>query len=271
MTPDRPPRVSCDFSWERREERQWERRDPLALPPISWGTPRLVRGLVHDRLNQQNGTWSNGPATLSSSFYSLADLESSAELDPAVDPPGPELLVHHPRPVLGPRPLVRRGTTSRPSRSTSRGDWWSYPSVPLYTSVYDRPQRTSRLWSDLRTPVSGGTGLTITSRSPPVAEVPAVGYTDDGARRAGSPLNLGVPGQEDTSQVHDITEPHDARTPRAGCLRLHQLGLPKCPPSTRTRPTCQPREETVWQEEDLVLTRPSGETLVFRLKQGTWR
>ena len=270
MNPDRPPRVSRDFSWERREERRWERRDPLALPPISWGTPRLVRGLVHDRLNQQNGTWTNGPATLSSSFYSLADLESSAaELDPSVNPPGAEPPVHRPRPAVSTRPIVRQGTTSRPSRSTRRGDWFGFPSVPLYSSVYDRPQQSSTLWTDIRTPVSGGTGLTVTSRSPRTAGVTAGGHVDEGARVAGSLPSLGAPVQEDTGQLHDTTEPHDARTPGTGCP--HFIASPKCPRSTKTRLTCQPRLETVWQEEDLVWTRPSGETLVFRLNQGTWR
>ena len=243
----------------------------------------MVRGLVQDRLHQQNSTWTNGSTGLNSSFYSLTDLENSAELEPSVNLPGhlesvivpvhapsdPESREHHPRPAASPRPVVRQGSTSRPSRSTRRGDWWSYPSVPLYSSVYDRPQHTSTIWGDTRTPVSGATGLSVITRAPPTAEVPAVGYVDDGARGASSLLGPGVPGQEDTGQLLDTKEPPSARTPGSGCL--HSIGLPKCPPSTRTRPTCQPRLETVWQEEDLVWTRPSGDTLVFRLNQGIWR
>ena len=283
MNPDRPPRGSRDWSWER-SSRYWETRDPLALPPISWGSPRLVTGLVQDRLHQQNSTWTNGPTGLSSSFYSLNDLENSAELEPSVNLPGhlesvivpihapsdPESREHHPRPAASPRPVVRQGSTSRPSRPTRRGDWWSYPSVPLYSSVYDRPQHTSTTWGEARTPVSGATGLSVITRAPSTAEVPAVGYVDDGARGAGSLINPGVPGQEDTGQLLDTKEPPSARTAGSGGC-LHSIGLPKCPPSTRRRPTCQPRLETIWQEEDLVWTGSSGDTLVFRLNQGTWR
>ena len=152
MNPDRPPGGSRDWSWERRD-RYWETRDPLALPPISWGSPRLVPGLVQDRLHQQNSTWTNGPTNLSSSFYSLNDLEASAELDPSVDrpehwervrvpihaPSDPESRGHHPWLAVSQRPVVRQGSSSRPSRPTRRGDWWSYPSVPLHSSVYDLP------------------------------------------------------------------------------------------------------------------------------------
>ena len=270
MNPDRPPRVSRDFSWERREERRWERRDPLALPPISWGTPRLVRGSVYDRLNQQNGTWTSGPGTRGSSFYSLADLENSAvESDLPANSPGREPLVHRPSPAVSARPVVRQGAPSRPSRPTRRGYWWESPSVPLYTSIYDQPQQSSTLWTDIRTPVSGGTGLTVTSRSPRTAGVTAGVHVDDGARVAGSLFSLEDPAQEDTDQLHDTTEPHNARTPGTGCT--HAVASAGCPRSTKTRFTCRPRLETVWREEDLSWTGSSGRTLVFRLNHGTWK
>ena len=282
MNPDYPPRPSRDWSWER-GTRHWESRDPLALPPISWGSPRLVRGLVQDRLHQQNSTWTNRSTGLNSSFYSLTDLENSAELEPSVSllghlesgivpvhvPADPESREHRPRPTASPRPVVRQGSTSRPSRTTRRSDWWHPPQVPLYSSVYDRPQYTSTIWSTSRTPVSGSTGLSVITRAPPATEVPAVGHVGDGARGASSLPGLGVPGQEDTDQPLDTREAPSARSPGSDCL--HSIGLPKCPPSTRTRLTCQPRLETVWKEEDLVWTRPSGDTLVFRLNQGIWR
>ena len=181
MNPDRPPRGSRDWSWEPeidigRVETHWP-----CLPYLG-GVPRLVPGLVQDRLHQQNSTWTNGPTSLSSSFYSLNDLENSAELDPSVNRPGhwervsvpihapsdPESRGHHPRPAASPRPVVRQGSASRPSRPTRRGDWWSYPSVPLHSSVYDRPpQYTSTTRGEARTPVSGATGLSVITRAPP--------------------------------------------------------------------------------------------------------
>ena len=254
MNPERPPRASRDWSWE---PSHWESRDPLALPPISWGSPRLVRGLVQDRLHQQNSTWTNGSTGLNSSFYSLTDLENSAELEPSVNLPGhlesvvvpvhapsdPESREHHPRPAASPRPVVRQGSTSRPSRSTRRGDWWSYPSVPLYSSVYDRPQHTSTLWGDTRTPVSGATGLSVITRAPPTAEVPAVGYVDDGARGASSLLNPGVPGQEDTGQLLDTKEPPSARTPGSGVV-----STPSDFPSVHRPPEPDPLVSQDWRQ-----------------------
>ena len=217
MNPDYPPRPSRDWSWERGTH-HWESRDPLALPPISWGSPRLVRGLVQDRLHQQNSTWTNRSTGLNSSFYSLNDLENSAELEPSVSllghlesgivpvhvPADLESREPRPRPTVSPRPVVRQGSTSRPSWTTRRSDWWHPPQVPLYGSVYDRPQYTSTIWSSSRTPVSGSTGLSVITRAPPAAEVPAVGHVGDGARGASKrtqaspsiPGRLPVPGHQ---------------------------------------------------------------------------
>ena len=274
MNPDRPPRVSRDFSWERREERRWERRDPLALPPISWGTPRLDRGLIYDRLNQQNGTWTSGPGpgTRGSSFYSQADLENSAvEPDLPIISPGREPLVHLPNPAVSTLPVVRQEAPSRPSRSTRRGYWWESPSAFPHTSIYDQPRQSSALWTDTGTPVSGGTGLTVPSRFPRTVGTAVGVHVDDRARGADSLLDLDDPAQEDTDQPPDTTIPHHTRILGKGCT--HPVSLPGCPRSTRTRFTCRPRLEAVWQEEEeeVSWTGSSGRTFTFRLKHGTWK
>ena len=208
--------------------------------------------------------------TRGSSFYSQADLENSAvESDLPIISPGREPLVHRPNPAVSARPVVRQGAPSRPSRSTRRGYWWESPSVPLHTSIYDQPRQSSALWTDIRTPVSGGTGLTVPSRSPRTAGVTAGVHVDDGARVAGSLFGLEDPAQEDTDQLPDTTEPHHTRTLGKGCT--HPVSLPGCPRSTRTRFTCRPRLEAVWREEEVSWTGSSGRTFTFRLNHGTWK
>ena len=206
----RPPRPARDWSWERGAN-LWNSRDPLELPPISWGSPRLVRGLVQDRLHQQNRTWVNRAEDSDSSFYSISNLESSIEIEPAgnlldclecgivpVHVPG-DLVSREPRtrPTASPGAAVRQGSTPRQPRTTRRSDWWLPPQVPLYGSLYERPQYTT-VWS---TPVSGATGLSVITRVPQAEGDPAAGCVGDGTRGANSLPGLGVPGQEDTGQT----------------------------------------------------------------------
>ena len=275
----RPPRPARDWSWERGAN-LWNSRDPLELPPISWGSPRLVRGLVQDRLHQQNQTWVNRAEDSDSSFYSISDLESSIEIEPAgnlldrlergivpVHVPG-DLGSREPRtrPTASPGAAARQGSTPRQPRTARRSDWWLPPQVPLYGSLYERPRYTT-VWSS--TPVSGATGLSVITRVPPAEGDPAAGRVGDGTRGASSLPGLGVPGQEDAGQLLVTRESTIPRSRGPGCL--HSISHTGCPPTSRTRITCQPIPQTVWEDEDLVVTRPSGEPLVFRLKQAVWQ
>ena len=192
MNPRHFPKEPWDASWELREERRWEVQDPLGLPPISWGSPRLAREATYDRLHQLNGTWTGGlgnPGSRGSSFHSLADLESSAvATDLPTSSPGVEPVVHLSSPAVSNRPIVRPGTPARPPRLTRRrpSDWVGSPPVPIYTSVYDQPQSSPTLWTH-HTPVSGGTGLSITSGYPRTGgTIP--GVYEDFAREVGSQL-----------------------------------------------------------------------------------
>ena len=128
MNPRHFPKEPWDASWELREDRRWEARDPLGLPPISWGSPRLVREATYDRLHQLNGTWTRGlgnPWSRGSSFHSLADLESSEVVtDPPTASPGVEPVGHLSSPAVSNRPIVRPGTPARPPRLTRRRTQW---------------------------------------------------------------------------------------------------------------------------------------------------
>ena len=271
MNPRHLPKEPWDVSWVLREDRRWEDQDPLGLPPISWGSPRLAREATYDRLHQLNGTWVLGylgtgglgnPGSRGSSFHSLADLESSeVPTDPPTASPGVEPLGHLSNPAVSNRPIVRPGTPARPPRLIRRrpSDWVGSPPVPIYTSVYNQPQSSPTPWTH-HTPVSGGTGLSVTSGYPRTRRT-RPGGCEDFAREVGSQLRRREP-------VQDLPEPPEARTPGVGCL--HEVSTDGWPKSTRTTLTCQPRPEVVWKEEVISWTGSSGRTMKFRLKRETY-
>ena len=261
-----PPRQALDWSWER-GPRLWTRRSPLELPPISWGSLQLIQ----DRLHAQN---QNRDDDSDSSFYSISDLESSIEIDLADSlldhlergavPVPEDLGSREPQglPPVIPGTLSRQWSTPRQPRLV-RSDWWLPPQVPLYRSVYDRPRYTTS-WG---TPVSGATGFQVITRVPPAVGDQEADRVSDGTR-GGSSLP-GVPVQEDTGQALSTRGSTRPRSGGPGCLQpISRTAL--CPPTSRTRPTCQPRPQPVWEDEDLVVTRPLGEPLVFRFKHTTW-
>ena len=106
----KPPREAGDWSWEQ-GPRLWTRRSPHQLPPISGGSPRLREGLVQDRLHAQNLTWVDDS---DSSFYSMSDLDSSIEIDPAD----------------GLLDRLERGEVSVPGDLGSRGSQRPSPVIP---------------------------------------------------------------------------------------------------------------------------------------------
>ena len=122
-----PPRPARDWSWERGPN-LWTRRSPLELPPISWGSPQIVGGLVQDRLHSQNQTWVNRVNDSDSSYYSIDDLDSSIEIDPTDSlldhlergivpvPEDPGSREPQGLPPVTPGPLSRQWGTPRQSR-----------------------------------------------------------------------------------------------------------------------------------------------------------
>ena len=271
MNPRHIPKKPWDVSWVLHEDRSWEYQDPLGLPPISWGSPRLTREAAYDRLHQLNGTWALGylgtggrsnPGSRGSSFHSLADLEDSEVLtDPPAASPGAEPLGHLSNPAVSNRPIVRSGTPARPSRLI-RGrpsDRVGAPPVPIYTSVYNQLQSSPTLWTQ-HTPVSGGTGLSVTSDYPRTRRTRS-GGCEDFAREVGSQLRR-------RELVQDLPEHPEGRTPEVGCLQeVPTEGWPK---STRTTLTCQPRPGVVWKEEVISWTGSSGGIMKSRLKRETY-
>ena len=171
------PRKPWDISWVLEGDRVRERQDPLDLPPLSWGSPRLHREAPLDRFHQLNGTWNLGdlgaggrshPRDKGSSFHSLADLEDSEVLtDLPVTSPGVEPPRQLSDPAVSNRPISRTGVLVRPSRLIRGrlGNQAVLLPVPIYTPVYHQPQPSHIVWTR-QTPVSGGTGLRVTSDCP---------------------------------------------------------------------------------------------------------
>ena len=178
--------------------------------------------------------------------------------------PGPGNLKDGPPVVPGTlSTLPRQWSTPRQPRLARRSDWWLPPQVPLYESLYERPRYTTS-WG---TPVSGATGFQVITRVPTAVGDQEVDRVSDGTHVVSSLPE--VPVQEDTSQALATRGPTRPRSRGSGCLQpISQTAL--CPPTSRTRPTCQPRPRPVWEDEDLVVTRPMGEPLVFRVQHTTW-
>ena len=156
-----------DWSWEQPNPnpRVWLRRPVGELPPVSWGGGHDREDLVQDRLHAQNRTWSDDSSFYTASnegshhsFISLSDDDSGEvdlgeegllELLERAEAPVPVESVHRGlRGWASFPPGSRLGQERGPFQPhpTRRSDWWGAPSVPLYTSVYNRPRSTA--WWD---------------------------------------------------------------------------------------------------------------------------
>ena len=265
------PKKPWDINWVLQEDRSWEHQDPLGLPPVSWGSPRLTRDAPHDRFHQLNGTWTLGylgtggrshPRDRGSSFHLLADLEDSEVL---TDLPVTSLGVEHsrqlPDPAVSNRPISRAGILARPSRlirGRSSNQAGLLP-VPIYTPVYHQSPPSLPWWVQ-QTPVSGGTGLSVTSDCPRIKGTRPSGCEDFNREVGGQPRRRTL--------VQDWPENLEGRTlevdsPQGGPTEVG-------PRSTRTTLTCQPRPGLVWKEELVSWTGSSGQITKARLKRETY-
>ena len=264
-------RGNLDWSWEQPNPnpRIWVRRPPDELPPVSWGGGHGREDLVQDRLHAQNRTWSDDS---SSSFYSLSDHDSGGEVDlgeegllellEQAEAPVPIEPVHRGlrgRTLFPPGSRLGRGHGPFQPRPTRGADWWVTPSVPLYTSVYDRPRSTA--WWD-----------SVTARQPMTfRSVPARedrGPDPRGDRTVGTNSPRETAGGN-TDRTHNQVGPVSPPSRAPGCL----LGLSRtrlCHSTQEAEASCRPRPAPVWEEDDLVVTRGPGAPLLFRLQHTSW-
>ena len=265
------PRKPWDISWVLQGDRVWEYQDPLTLPPLSWGSPRLTREAPYDRFHQLKGTWTLGhlgtggrshPRDSGSSFHSVADLEDSEVLtDLPVTAPYVEPSRQLSDPAASNRPISRTGVIARPSRlirGRSSNQAGLLP-VPIYTPVYYQPQPSLTLWTR-QTPVSGGTGLSVTTDCPRIKGTRPGGF-EDFNREVGGPSRRRDSTQDWPGSLGGRTLAVDS--PRGGPAEAW-------PQSTRTTLTCHPRPGLVWEEEVTSWAGSPGQITKARLKTETY-
>ena len=265
------PKKPWDINWILQDDRDWEPQDPLSLPPVSWGSPRLTRDAPQDRFHQLNGTWTLGylgtggrshPRDRGSSFHSFADLGASEVL---TDLPVTSLDVEHsrqlPDPAVSNRPISRAGILARPSRlirGRSSNQAGLLP-VPIYTPLYHQSPPSLPWWAR-QTPVSGGTGLSVTSDCPRTKGTRPSGCEDFNREVGGQPRRRTLV-QDWPENLEGLTLEVDS--PQGGPTEVG-------PRSTRTTLTCQPRPGLVWKEELVSWTGSSGQITKAKLKRETY-
>ena len=187
-----------------RETRLENVKDHLALPPVGWGSPRVTQDTLLDRWHQLNGTWNQDhsgaegegqPREGDSAFHSLADLEASGEpADLLTTSPEVEPSRQYTDPAFCNRPTSRT-VILRPTRRAREKPRAQTVLVPwIYAPVFYQSRPSSTGWAG-QTPVSGGTGLRVTTGCPPTS----TGWYDE--------LSRGVEGQSRrSSPTHDWPE-----------------------------------------------------------------
>ena len=241
------PRKPWDIGWVLQGDQVRERQDSLDLPPVGWGSPRVTKDTLLDRWHQLNGTWRQDhsgaeeggqPRGSDSAFHSLADLEASGEpADLPTTSPEVEPSRQYTDPAFSNRPTSRTVILTRPSRIVRERPGAQTVLVPMiYAPVFCQPRPSSTLWAR-QTPVSGGTGLRVTTDCPQTS----TGWYDEFSREVGRQSRRGSPTQ-------DWPELRGGETPREGCPQGGSAGAG--PRSTGTRFTYPPRPgSSVWEEE----------------------
>ena len=243
MSPTRLPKPSQDPGWRADNPgRGWENQNPLSLPPISWGSPRLVPEAVYDRLNRLNGTWSeevHRPPLRGSSFHSLLDLEDSA-IEPGTQTTrsGEGSADQSVRLTVKDRTVSRPRTSYRPILPARVGSTERSNHPPVYSyrsTLCEAASLHPGLW-DKQTPVSGGTGLRVITKKPGVGDLPPVGDRSEVVRgvchqrEAGDVLpeqgedpGVRVPGVDCPARGARVERPHNQRSLRTSS----RGGLPR--------------------------------------------
>ena len=257
-------REPWDIGWLLQEDQGREQRESLALPPVGWGSPRVTKDTLLDRRHQLNGTWirdhsgAEGEGQLGgsgSAFLSLADLEASGEpTDLPAIPPEVESSRQYTDPAFSNRPMSRTVILPRSTKKVRGRPGCRTVLVPwMYAPVFYQARPSPAEWSR-QTPVSGGTGLRLTTNYPQAS----TGWYDQ--------LSQEVEGQSrKNSPTYDWPEPCGDESSVAGYPRgSSPAGRPRGSStagrprggstagsrSTGTRSTYPPRPGTsVWEGE----------------------
>ena len=240
------PRKPWDVGWILQGDQVRERPDPRALPPVGWGSPRVTKDTRLDHWHQLNGTWGQDHSGAEgegqhresdSAVHSLANLEASVEpADLLTTPSEVESSRQYTDPAFYNRPTSRT-VFLRPTRKAREKPKAQTIFVPwIYAPVFYRSRPSPTGWTG-QTPVSGGTGLRVTTGCLPAS----TGWYDEYSRGAGEQSRRNSP-------TPDWPDPRGDETPVEGRPRggLAVAG----PRSTGSRFTYPPRPgSSVWEEE----------------------
>ena len=187
-------------------------------------------------------------------FFSLADLEASGEFtDLSATPPEAEPSRQLPDPTSSNRPISRTAILVKPPSLVRGKPNNQAVLVPMiYSPVYYQPRPSLTLWSR-QTPVSGGTGLRVTTACPRTS----TGWFEDFHREVGGR-------SRGSSASQDWPESFGGEPPEEGCPRGGSAGA--WPRSTGTRPTCPSRPGSVLSEEVTSWSASPGQVTQARLR-----
>ena len=220
-----PAREPWDIGWLLNEEQQEGPRGPRAQPPLSWGTPIETPDTLLDHHHHLQGTWTQEPADTEGE-----DLGVRRELAQEVEQP-----IQQTVPAFRGRSLGRSVIPQRPTRKIKGRPGYKTVLVPwMYAPVLYQAQSSPAEWSKL-TPVSGGTGLRLTSDSP----LASTGWYNQ--------LNQQGDDESTVASRRPGSPPAFRRSTTVGCPRG---GSTTGPSSTEARTTCPSRPATsLWEGE----------------------
>ncbi len=197
-------REPWDIGWLLHEDQGGGPRGGPALPPLGWGSPLVTKDTLLDHHHSLHGTWTREPAGTEGE-----ELEAGGEpADLLVAPQEVESPRQYTVPVFSHRPLSRAVLLPRTTRKVRGRPGCRTVLVPwMYAPVFCQARSSPAEWSR-QTPVSGGTGLKLTTDFPQAS----TGWYDQ--------LNQQVEGQtRRNSPTYDWSEPCGDESSVAGYRR----------------------------------------------------
>ena len=158
-------REPWDTGWRLPEDQEGEPRDSRAQPPLGWGSPLVTKDTLLDHHHQLQGTWTQEPVGAEGE-----DLGARRELAHLLAiPQEVEPSRQYPVSAFNNRTLGRSETLPRSARKARGRPGHRTVLVPwMYAPVFYQAHSSPAEWSR-QTPVSGGTGLKLTSDYPPAS------------------------------------------------------------------------------------------------------
>ncbi len=197
-------REPWDIGWLLHEDQEGGPRGGPVLPPLAWGSPLVTKDTLLDHHHRLRGTWTREPEGTEGEEPEAGG--ESADLLGA--PQEVESSRQYTVPVFSHRPVSRALLPPRTTRKVRGRPGCRTVLVPwMYAPVFYQASSSPAAWSR-QTPVSGGTGLKLTTDFPQTS----TGWYDQ--------LNQQVAGQtRRNSPTHEWSEPCGDESSVAGYRR----------------------------------------------------